>query len=196
MLRFRRLCLLLIALALWTTHAAAHPHVWIGTGLSFVVAKGKVTGVRFEWAFDEFFSSILFEDYDANRNGKFEANEVQTLKAKAFARTGEQDWLARIKAGERIFKKLTPMDFEVEVRKKEVVYRFLLPLPEPVDPKTTPLSVAYYEESYYIEMLPQKKDPARFEGDGSLSCRFKIDEDKSVKFYFNSVSPMRVSLQC
>ncbi|MBI5121027.1 MAG: DUF1007 family protein [Rhodospirillales bacterium] len=192
----RFLALMLLMAAFFPANARAHPHVWVGTAFSFVVAKGTVTGLRVEWAFDDFFSSSLLADFDVNKNGRFEAEEVKVIEKKAFAKTGEQNWFTYIKLGDKTLKGLVPKEFSVDIRKKEVVYSFLLPLPEPVDPRKTPISVSYFEESYYIEMLPPKKDPVRFEGDGSLSCSAKADEDKSVKFYFNSVSPMRVTLKC
>lgn len=41
----------------------AHPHVFIDTGLEFIVdEKGHLTHVRVTWAYDEFYSLLVLED--------------------------------------------------------------------------------------------------------------------------------------
>ncbi len=49
--------------------AAAHPHVFIDTGLEFIVDEaGQLTHVRVTWAYDELYSLLLLEDMQLDQD--------------------------------------------------------------------------------------------------------------------------------
>ncbi|MBF0562112.1 MAG: DUF1007 family protein [Alphaproteobacteria bacterium] len=173
--------------------AAAHPHVWVTTVTRFIVAKGAVTGIRVEWAFDEFYSSSLIEDYTDHHDVKFDAKDVAALKKGAFQRTAGQNYFTFIKVDGKLLTDLIPSEFNATVVKGIVHYQFLLPLRAPVDPRRHPLTVTYYEESYYVDVTPEA---AHIEGDGSLVCKTTIAEDPNTTIYFGMVKPMMVTLHC
>lgn len=50
--------------------ATAHPHVFIDTGLEFIVDdEGNLTHVRVTWAYDEFYSLLVLEDMKLDQDG-------------------------------------------------------------------------------------------------------------------------------
>ena len=50
--------------------ALAHPHVFIDTGLEFIVDDGgQLTHVRVTWAYDEFYSLLVLEDQKLDQDG-------------------------------------------------------------------------------------------------------------------------------
>lgn len=62
--------------------AAAHPHVFIDTGLEFIVDDaGNLTHVKVTWAYDEFYSLLVLEDMklDQDGDGVLTAAEEQVL---------------------------------------------------------------------------------------------------------------------
>lgn len=62
--------------------AGAHPHVFIDTGLEFVVDDtGNLTHVRVTWAYDEFYSLLVLEDMklDQDGDGVLSADEERVL---------------------------------------------------------------------------------------------------------------------
>ena len=65
--------------------AYAHPHVFIVQRLNVVFDEKGLSGIKVRWKFDDMFASMIAEDHDINRNGKFETNEIQTVKEKAFS---------------------------------------------------------------------------------------------------------------
>ena len=63
-------------------HALAHPHVFIDTGLEFIVDDaGNLTHVRVTWAYDEFYSLLVLEDMrlDQDADGVLTEAEEQVL---------------------------------------------------------------------------------------------------------------------
>ena len=62
--------------------AMAHPHVFIDTGLGFIVNNaGNLTHVRVTWAYDEFYSLLVLEDMrlDQDADGVLTEAEEQVL---------------------------------------------------------------------------------------------------------------------
>ncbi|WP_281973825.1 DUF1007 family protein [Ruegeria faecimaris] len=50
--------------------AMTHPHVFIDTGLEFIVDdSGQLTHVRVTWAYDEFYSLLVLEDMKLDQDG-------------------------------------------------------------------------------------------------------------------------------
>ena len=58
----------------------AHPHVFIDGVTDVVFENGKITGIRQHWTFDDVFSLLLIEDFDANKNRKFDKPEIEALR--------------------------------------------------------------------------------------------------------------------
>jgi ABC-type uncharacterized transport system substrate-binding protein len=73
------------ALALGASPAAAHPHVWINAVATFLFEDRMLVGVRHHWEFDEMFSSYVIEEQDADRDGKLDRVEIDSIRANAFS---------------------------------------------------------------------------------------------------------------
>ncbi|WP_254444464.1 MULTISPECIES: DUF1007 family protein [unclassified Ruegeria] len=62
--------------------AAAHPHVFIDTGLELIINEtGQLTHVRVTWAYDEFYSLLILEDFrlDNDADGILTQAETEYL---------------------------------------------------------------------------------------------------------------------
>ena len=63
--------------ALTSTTASAHPHVFAEARMEVVIGDdGKVEALRHVWRFDELFSSTVLLEFDANSNLKLEPEEA------------------------------------------------------------------------------------------------------------------------
>ncbi len=68
----------------------AHPHVFIDTGLEFIVDDaGHLTHVRVTWAYDEFFSLLQLEDMRLDQDG----DGVLTDSEEAFLSGFDAQWV-------------------------------------------------------------------------------------------------------
>jgi ABC-type uncharacterized transport system substrate-binding protein len=191
--KFAAVLALVLAMA---SPAAAHPHVWIETVTTFMVKDGAITGLRVGWAFDEFFSASLLEDFDTNHDRKFDAKEIAAIQKGAFAKTAGQNYFTFVKTGGVPMTGLVAREFSASVAGDSVHYSYVLPFPHPVDPRKAALTVTYYEDTYYIDVAAAPRDAVRFEGDGSLGCSGKVAEDPATTIYFGSVHPLTVFLKC
>ena len=60
----------------------AHPHVWVDTAMRFEVNDdAEITGVTMTWAYDDFFTLLIFEDMglDADGDAVLTDAELETL---------------------------------------------------------------------------------------------------------------------
>ena len=73
------LCLLLLVPA----PLRAHPHIFVDTGLTLEVSPdGELTAVEVTWAYDDFYSLLIFEDLrlDSDFDGRLTAAELEQLR--------------------------------------------------------------------------------------------------------------------
>ena len=150
----RALKRLLLALALLAPAAAAeaHPHIWIRASATMQFEDGKITGIRHEWVFDDFFSNALITDFDKNKNKQFDADEVKELEANAFVALKEFGYFTHVKVGGKAVTIEATRDFTPSIKDGKVVYTFVAVLPQPVDPRAVQFAVGVYDHSYYVDV--------------------------------------------
>lgn len=71
-----------LCLALFAAPLVAHPHIFVNTGLRFVVDdQNRLTHVQVTWEYDELYSLLLTEDMgvDSDYDGVLTAEDVATL---------------------------------------------------------------------------------------------------------------------
>jgi len=72
----------------------AHPHVFIQNSLRIVFDQQGLAGVRVKWVFDEFFTSMIADEFDKNHNRKLEKPEIVNIEKSAFANLLKFNYLA------------------------------------------------------------------------------------------------------
>ena len=174
--------------------ARAHPHLWIDAAGTVILEKDKVTAIRFQWTFDEFFSAGVIGEFDKNNNKMFDADEIEPLRAGAFEGTKEVGFFTDIQIKGEKFVIETTRDFTARIEKGVAVYEFTIPLSQPAAPAT--LTVSVFDQSYFVDIAFQGNEPMKLSGDGSAECAIQITEDRTNPIYGGVVYPKKASLQC
>jgi ABC-type uncharacterized transport system substrate-binding protein len=185
-----------LALASESDPAASHPHVWIDAVATFVFEDGALVGLRQHWRFDEFFSSFVIEEHDANGDRVLEAAEIESVRAQAFSNLEEYGYFVHARLDGEALPLEEVSDFTARIEDDLLVYEFTLPLPEPVDPGGGRFAAGIYDSEYYVEVLLDQHDPVRFEGIPSGACTFAIREDTKNPIYYGMVYPLAITLSC
>lgn len=71
------------AFSLVPVGANAHPHIFVNTGLTVIISTaGQLEAVEITWAYDEFYSLLIFEDLalDADFDGELTQQELDKLQ--------------------------------------------------------------------------------------------------------------------
>jgi ABC-type uncharacterized transport system substrate-binding protein len=171
-----------------------HPHIWIDAVATFVFADSKLTALRIQWTFDEFFSAALRDQFDPNKTGSFSGQALADLRADANRGLKEFNWFTHLKIGGKKLIITEGKDFTAAIEGDKVVYRFTVPITPPIDPVTTPVTLSLYDQSFYIDVEPAKQNPVRMEG--ATPCKTTIVIDKSNPLYYGMFFPQRIDLQC
>lgn len=79
-----------IWLALGIGPAAAHPHIFIDTGLEIIFDdQGRLTHVRVTWKYDDLYSLLLSEDYNLDPDHDGQITDAERAKLTGF----DADWV-------------------------------------------------------------------------------------------------------
>ncbi len=174
----------------------AHPHVFIDGVTDVVFEHGKIVGIRQHWTFDDVFSLLMIEDFDKNKNGKFDKAEIEALQKGAFEAVREFGYFTHIRLDGKKIAVNRVAEFSANLAKGRISYSFLVPFVEPVDPKTTKVDLGTYDDTFYVSVTYDAIDPVRLSGAGSSGCHFKMYDDAENPIYFGMVVPKRAKILC
>ena len=176
--------------------AQSHPHVWIDTHATLHFEAGKLTALDVVWVFDDFFSSMMIEDFAARGGKDFTPEGHGELERQVMLPMAEFGFFTHVTADGSALKIEKIDGFKARIEDGRVVFAFRALLPRPVDPRVTALSVGLYDESYYVELLLDEWDPFRLAGEAVPSCAIDMTEDMSRPLYFGAFFPRVATLRC
>jgi ABC-type uncharacterized transport system substrate-binding protein len=177
--------------------ASAHPHIWIDVVATVLFDNAKVTGVRFQWTFDEFFSAGVISEFDKNKNKKFEPAEIEAVRTGAFEGVKEVGYFTDVLVDDKKFEIALTKDFTAAVEKGSAVYHFTVPLTEPLDPAKHALALTVYDKAYFVDISFQGgKDGVKIEGTGVGKCAIEITDDRSNPLFGGVMFPKKALLKC
>jgi ABC-type uncharacterized transport system substrate-binding protein len=171
---FRLLGLLLLAggLALGSTAAQAHPHVWITATSELLYAPdGSITGVRHAWTFDDMFSTYALQGIETKTKGVYSREELKPLAQTNVESLKEFAFFTFAKADGKKQKFLEPVDYFLEYKDTELTLHFTLPLKAPVMAKQ--LALELFDPSYFIDFKLADKEPIKLVG-APAACQMKF----------------------
>ena len=176
--------------------ASAHPHIWIDATVAIVAREGAIHELAMVWKFDPLFSGMVAADFDTNRNGSLDPDEIETLAAQTVPSIAEYDYFTHLRVGDREVKIESIRAFRIEVHGKLLYYGFSIPLESPVDPRKTELSFSLFDQSYYTDVSTEAEGSIRLLGDWPAGCAVEKGEDLGNPIYFGMVFPVRHVVRC
>lgn len=179
----------------WTSPGSAHPHIWIDAAANLVLEHGALVGVRAQWKLDPFVSALLVEDFDADKDGVFDAEEATALEQATFVGLSEFGFYTHLRIDGVAYSPETVQEFQPTIRDDIVIYSFFVPLPDPADPSRQTVDVAFYDETYYTDLYTED-GWITVSGDQTSGCVPTFRQDTESPFYFGMVFPVRIGLSC
>lgn len=173
-------CIVALAVAgLAAGPARAHPHVWIDAFAELDYQGDEIRSIRVSWTFDDFFSSMLLEDFDKDRDRQFSDAEVDGIAAHSLVSLKEFGYFTHIRLNGEAYRYETVDNFSAYVVDEIVTYVFTVPLPDGVDPRRQELVFAMFDSTFYVALILNEFDPVRVRGDWPMDCHF--DTSQSVQ---------------
>ncbi len=131
--------------------ALAHPHVFIDTGLEFFVDEaGNLTHVQVTWAYDEFYSLLLLEEYRVDQDG----DGILTEAEEEFLSGFDAQWVEGyngdlvIRMGETVIPLSGPLEPKATTEDARIVTTHLREVQGAPVPAND-LSIKAFDESFY-----------------------------------------------
>jgi ABC-type uncharacterized transport system substrate-binding protein len=138
----------------------AHPHIFIDTKLNFVFDGKGLAGIVEEWTFDNMTGAMTFEDFDKNKNGKFEPAEVAKVKKEAFDALKEFGYFNQIVIDGKKFTVKFIENFKVFSRKGKLLYSFFVPCHVTATKANKKISVSLSDPTIFTDFVLVKGTPS------------------------------------
>jgi ABC-type uncharacterized transport system substrate-binding protein len=162
--------------------AFAHPHVWIDMRSSVNFnAQGAVDAIGVGWTFDEFYSQFATDGIDKNKNGKFDANELQELANSYAKNLKDFRYLMFVQTDGKLIDTGAPTNAKAVFDRGQLTFAFRLPLAKPVDPAAIKLSYSSFDPTYYIDIAPVATNSVVFTGSAPKTCSFALRKVDTTK---------------
>jgi ABC-type uncharacterized transport system substrate-binding protein len=188
-------CVVLVFNLIRLPVAQAHPHVFVVQRLDVVFDAKGLAGIKVRWKFDDMFASMIAEDHDLNRNGKFEAGEVRKIKEKAFSFISEHSFFTFIKIDNKPFQIKWVRDFNAILENRKLVYEFLIPCHVTATAQVKKVTVASYDPSYYTAIYFTQKEPVTLTTADDFDVKTSLKEDPDTKIYFDMIHPWTLFME-
>ncbi len=148
----------LVVLALATGHVRAHPHGWIDVRTEVLAdARGRMTGLRQAWLFDELYSAFVLDEFEAE--GLSREDGLARLLDDDVTALAPFDYFTRVEVDGAVRDLGAARAYANGVAAGRIWLRFELPLAEPVDPATANVRYAVFDPTYFIEILHRGDAP-------------------------------------
>lgn len=157
--------------------ARAHPHVWIDARFEVAFdAQQRVSALRVNWRFDEFYSLFAIEGLDSNGDGRLDPAELQPLAELNVTSLKEYGYFTEILADGEMLAIDDARDYASRYEDGILSLTFEIPLAVPVDPRVARVRFRSYDPTFYIAIEPALQDPVSFAGAPPTSCRTEEEE--------------------
>jgi ABC-type uncharacterized transport system substrate-binding protein len=161
--------------------ASAHPHVWVTMEGQLVYAPdGSVTGVRYDWTFDDMFSAFATQGIDAKTKGQFSRQELAPLAQENVGSLKEFDYFTFAKANGKKVEMKDPTDYYLDYNSKDTVLtlHFTVPFKTPI--KAKELNLDIYDPEYFVDFsFKDVKSPIGLAG-APTACKLTIARPKDL----------------
>ncbi len=172
--------------------ASAHPHVWVEASLDVEMEEGKVTGFAVTWLFDDFYSDMVRNDFDRDGDRALSEEELDALVGVSAVALMGSSFFTHMRVGDEQRRIAAVEEFYAEDDGVQILYRFRVPLSEPVDPTETEFSVGLFDEGYYVDIAI---DDAQITV-ADQACRMVPKEALDQPLYYGIIYPTYYHLVC
>ncbi|MDY7035941.1 MAG: DUF1007 family protein, partial [Thermodesulfobacteriota bacterium] len=171
-----------------------HPHVFIYNSIKIVFDKNGLAGFNVKWVFDDMFSNMIINDYDKNKNLKFDPYEIGLIKRGAFSNLNKFDYFTHIKIDEKTFKVKFVKNFSAQIKDNTLIYRFFVPCRVKASSSFKEVKISIYDNTFYCSVF-LTKNPIGFENALPFEHHHRIGKNKKEAYYYGQVYPTEITLR-
>jgi len=181
----KSLCILILSVCLWpalrTGPAAAHPHVFVDTSLTFVFDDTGLAAIRENWLFDDLFSRAILSDLGLAPETLATPEGQAAIRDGAFAYLKNYGWFTFIESGGRRIPVTRTRGFRASLQGGRLVYDFTVPLNLPLSEMSN-FRMGVFDPEYYTDIVLVDGGPT-FEIDGMVQVSHTIRPGRDQTYW-------------
>lgn len=194
---FKHTCAMMVLATLIITatippKALSHPHVFIAKKMAIVFDQKGLAGLRIVWTFDEMFTALIAEDFDLDGNRQFDADEISTVREKAFSYIAPYNYYIHISIDGSPFDVRYIQDFHAELDDGKLIYRFFIPCHVTATTSAKEIKISPYDPEYYSDFYFPQGRPVTLENSQGFEINAHLRRDMSTLIYYETVNPMAI----
>ncbi len=187
------LYIVILSLFIFVYSAYSHPHVFIDNSVIFIFGENGLKSIQLTWVFNEMFSSMVIEDYDKNKDGEFDQDELEILQIDMFSNVKDYCYFCHMTIDGKEFKVNEVVDFFAYIRDGAmVVYTFIVPCEVIAEAKYKTIVLSVYDDTYYIAVTTAKENSVQAEGIVEKNYSYKIVDTPGKSYYYGQIIPEEI----
>ncbi len=172
-----------------TGHAYAHPHVWVDMAMELIVEGNVVKGFWVDWSFDEMMTAMVLADIPAGPDGRFTEPNAQRVFRDYFRNLENFNYFTYIWINRRPLPVRRIDNFKPMIVNRRLVYRFFVPIDQPLRGDSTEVVVSMYDDTYWTDMGFRRNNPIKVSGVAPSRVGWKLELNPRRAYYGGMVQP-------
>lgn len=169
--------------------AKAHPHVWIDYSVAVVFDNQQLAGFEMEWIVDSMLSEQIIHENKLNQ-GLADARQTEAVRSGFFDNLRHYNYFTHIWVDDWRFRVKVVEDFTVEVRQREVVYRFFVPCIVPVESAPQSVRLIASDPEIFVDFRWHPDKSVRIKQNKGVVADARLVRDSSRKLVPEFVTPL------
>lgn len=156
---------------------SAHPHMFIDSRLELSFDKEGMTGFTVEWLFDRFFSAQIMLDYDRDKSGSFNQEEIREIEAGAFSNLINYHYFTTVAVGQERHQIQEVEQFTAFLDENRLGYRFFVPFSfQDFSPAAgdTELRISVFDDTFFCDIISTEERPVIINAPEALNVEWEI----------------------
>ncbi|MCK4815305.1 DUF1007 family protein, partial [bacterium] len=174
---------------------SAHPHTFIDQRVNIAFDDKGLAGFKVRWVFDDMFSAMIAGDYDQNRNGSLEPEEVGAIKKGAFAYLAVYNYFILINIEGTPFEVKFVKDFSAKLADNRLVYNFFVPCHVRAVNNYKQITFTTNDPTNYSSLLFDEKHPIKLDNAETFEVKNSGFEDKLLMMNVGAAGANSLSLE-
>jgi ABC-type uncharacterized transport system substrate-binding protein len=191
---FLLVCFLLNAFLLLLPEPYAHPHVFVANRFRVVFDQEGLAGIQVKWVFDRYFSQMIADEFDMDRDGDFDASEVANIKENAFSNLASYQYFTFVKINGEPFEVKFVCDFNATLKDGVLNYEFQIPCHVRAAETLKEIRVSPYDPSYYTLVLFAESNAVTLIQSEGFDVDYHVAKNMSESYYEGQVNPYEMLL--
>lgn len=157
--------------------------------MELIVESNVVRGFWVDWSFDEMMTAMVLSDIPAGSDGRFTEANAQRVFRDYFRNLQNFNYFTYVWVNRNRIPVQRVEDFKPSVINRRLVYRFFVPVNQPIRGESTEVVVSMYDDTYWTDMGFRRNNPVKVSGISPSRVSWKLELNARRAYYGGMVQP-------